>query len=138
MLLFWLILMIAVGFFMAWLGRACLKASLPMRVIFRIVSLSAIIITAVGAYASIQFPSHELGNTKMPPASLLHSRLILVSIATAVLLPLWLTLGISSFGWPNLRTRKVTYIIVGIAGVFSMVGAALAVFIGCNDAGVCF
>jgi len=124
---------------MALLSRNCSEASSRMRAIFRNVSLFALLTTLAGAYASTQFPGFLPGYPKMSLASLLRNSLIPVSAVTATLIPLWLALGIGSLGSPNFRSSKTMFTIVAVtAGAFSLVGLALAVFIGCNHAGVCF
>lgn len=131
--------MATVGVLMALLSRICSQASSRTRAIFRTVSLIALVITLAGTFASTQFPGVLPDYPKMSLAFLLRNSLIPASAVTAVLIPLWLALGISSFGPPNLRFRPVMFITVGVvAGVFSVVGLALAVFIGCTHAGVCF
>jgi len=124
---------------MALLSRTCSEASSRKRAIFRNVSLFALVTTLAGAYASTQFPGILLGYPKMSLASLLRNSLIPVSAVTAALIPLWLALGIGSFGSPNFLPPKIMFTIVAVTtGAFSLVGLALAVFIGCTHAGVCF
>lgn len=131
-------LLSAIGALMWLLSRACSRASPRVRVILRTTSALAIVVAVLGAFASAQFPGPWHRYPEMSLAFYLRNSLIPASGITAFLIPLWLTLGVSSSGSQAFRFHPAMPITVGaVAAVFSLVGFTLAVFVGCNHAGAC-
>jgi hypothetical protein len=138
-LIAFLSLLVVVGALMWLLSRACSRASPRVRYILRATSVFATVVTLLGAIASAQFPGPVSRYSEMSLAFYLRHSIIPVSGVTAFLIPLWFTLGVSSSGSQAFRFHPAMSISVGVAAAaFSIVGLALAIFVGCNHAGACF
>lgn len=131
-------LLAVVGTLMWLLSRACSRASPHVRHILRAISVFAIVVSLLGVIASAQFPGPASRYSEMSLAFYLRHSIIPISAVTAFLVPLWFTLGVSSSGSQAFRFHPAMSISVGVvAAAFSLVGLALAIFVGCNHAGAC-
>lgn len=142
--LFWMLLVLCLvlstlGWSMLNLSRKCSKRSARARFMLRLISLSALVITFVGAHAASVYPGPGHRYADWSLANALRNSVIPVSAFSAFFMPVWFTLAISTTGSEDFRLHRALPWVLGfLAAIISLASSYLAVFIGCNHAGACF